>query len=111
MEITQRPDYGIDAPGVIRNLLIAAAAGFILWGSAALGLWSGTLRGSLGSLRIFVPLGWMAIWPAATCALMAGWMLWDSRIGKIRDRERLLDLVRWTGSERVLDVGCGRGLM
>jgi ubiquinone/menaquinone biosynthesis C-methylase UbiE len=42
---------------------------------------------------------------------MALWMLYDSRIGKIRDREKLLDAVLWTGNERVLDVGCGRGLM
>src|SRR5262249_35100229 len=28
-----------------------------------------------------------------------------------RERERLLDNIRWTGAERVLDVGCGRGLM
>jgi ubiquinone/menaquinone biosynthesis C-methylase UbiE len=29
----------------------------------------------------------------------------------MRTREQLLDNHRWTGSERVLDVGCGRGLM
>jgi ubiquinone/menaquinone biosynthesis C-methylase UbiE len=42
---------------------------------------------------------------------MAIWMVWTSRFGKIRERERLLDRLRWSGGERVLDVGCGRGLM
>ncbi len=39
------------------------------------------------------------------------WMIWTSKVGKIRERERLLDRIAWTGGERVLDVGCGRGLM
>jgi ubiquinone/menaquinone biosynthesis C-methylase UbiE len=38
-------------------------------------------------------------------------MLWTSKVGKVRDREKLLDRIPWTGAERVLDVGCGRGLM
>jgi ubiquinone/menaquinone biosynthesis C-methylase UbiE len=42
---------------------------------------------------------------------MGLWMLWESRIGKLRDRERLLQRIDWTGGEQVLDVGCGRGLI
>ncbi len=46
---------------------------------------------------------------------MAAYMTYTSRIGKRRTRERLLDLKGqlspWTGEEKVLDVGCGRGLM
>ena len=42
---------------------------------------------------------------------MALWMLWSSKIGKVREREKLLDRIPWTGAERVLDVGCGRGLL
>jgi ubiquinone/menaquinone biosynthesis C-methylase UbiE len=38
-------------------------------------------------------------------------MLSYSRIGKMRQRDRLLDVVSWKGSEQVLDVGCGRGLL
>jgi cyclopropane fatty-acyl-phospholipid synthase-like methyltransferase len=37
-------------------------------------------------------------------------MLYD-KIGKIKERERLLDLVTWEGTETVLDLGCGRGLL
>ena len=102
-----KPDYGIDAPGVIRNLLLVAAAGILIWGTAAAHLWSGIV--SIGPVRLV--LAHMVIWPGVACLLMAVWMLWDSKIGKVRERERLLDHITWRGDERVLDVGCGRGLM
>jgi ubiquinone/menaquinone biosynthesis C-methylase UbiE len=38
-------------------------------------------------------------------------MVWSSRFGKLRERDRLLDSMTWRGDERVLDVGCGRGLL
>ena len=45
------------------------------------------------------------------CSLMGACMLWHSKVGKLRSRERLLDRVAWCGDEQVLDVGCGRGLI
>ena len=104
---TNRPDYGLDAPGVVRNLVLVAAAGLTIWLTSAFGWWSGRIV--VGQVRI--ALAGSVVWPAISCALMAVWMAWHSRIGKIRGRERLLDLVPWTGTEQVLDVGCGRGLM
>jgi len=103
----EKPDYGIDAPGVIRNLLIVTAIGLLVRGSIAAGLWSGIV--ALGGVRLAV--GPMALWPAIGCGVMAVWMVYDSKIGKIREREKLLDNVKWSGAERVLDIGCGRGLM
>ena len=38
-------------------------------------------------------------------------MLMYSKFGKIRIRDVLLDSIPWRGSESVLDVGCGRGLL
>jgi ubiquinone/menaquinone biosynthesis C-methylase UbiE len=38
-------------------------------------------------------------------------MLYGSKVGKLRRRDRLLEFVPWTGAETVLDVGCGGGLM
>jgi ubiquinone/menaquinone biosynthesis C-methylase UbiE len=38
-------------------------------------------------------------------------MVWDSKVGKVRERDRLLDSLPWRGDEAVLDVGCGRGLL
>lgn len=105
--MTTRPDYGIDAPGVIRNLFLVAAAGLLLWGSAAAGLWSG----KISTAHVRIDVAHTVLWPGLGCLIMGVWMSWDSRVGKLRRREVLLDRLRWTGAERVLDVGCGRGLM
>jgi len=42
---------------------------------------------------------------------MGSYMLYGSKIEKIRQREVYLDFIHWRGDEQVLDVGCGRGLM
>jgi arsenite methyltransferase len=100
---TERPDYGIDAPGVVRNLFLIAVVGLVLWGTAAVGLWSGDVFG--------VSLASMGFAFMITFSLTGFAMLWYSKAGKFRMRERLLDLIAWKGDEAVLDVGCGRGLM
>ena len=98
-----KPDYGIDAPGVIRNLLLVALACLLLWATAALDLWSGWLGP--------VWIAGIAFGCLLSFSLTGLFMLWYSKVGKLRSRERLLDQVAWTGGETVLDVGCGRGLM
>ncbi len=87
------PDYGLDAPPVIRNLALAA----IVFAIAA----------QLLPHRLM----WFAWGTAALCGIEAAAMVWASRVGKIRQRDRLLDQVDWPGVSRVLDVGCGRGLL
>lgn len=42
---------------------------------------------------------------------MGCFMIYGSKITKVREADRLLDAVVWRGDEHVLDVGCGRGLM
>lgn len=106
-----RPDYGIDAPGVRRGMLMAGIGGTVL---AALAMattpWSSVAMSAIA--RIVAACGAIA---ALYGYGMAGYMTYGSRVGKFRTRELLLDmageLVPWTGRERVLDVGCGRGLM
>ncbi|WP_276351489.1 class I SAM-dependent methyltransferase [Cohnella caldifontis] len=63
-------------------------------------------------------LRWLAVGIGAVCLITALvsivealYMVWSSKVGKLRVRERLLDLVGLRGNERVLDVGCGRGLL
>ncbi len=98
-----RPDYGLDAPGVVRNLSLAGAAALLVAALGLFGPWSGTAAGpalvSMGGCMAVSFLG------------MAAYMVWSSKVGKRRLRERLLDRLPWTGGEAVLDVGCGRGLM
>ncbi len=42
---------------------------------------------------------------------IAGWMIRDSKVGKLWSRDRALDALKLRGDELVLDVGCGRGLL
>jgi SAM-dependent methyltransferase len=107
-----KPDYGLDAPGVVRNLLLVAGAALLLWSTAEAGLWSGRISFAPSPrFQLVLPISRMVVWPGIACGLMALWMIWDSRIGKVRDREKLLKRITWSGNERVLDVGCGRGLL
>ena len=105
------PDYGLDAPGVVRNLLIAGVTGLLLFASKALGLWKAVLTFIVGGVIVRFPLASMGLFGGATCLGMALWMIWTSKVGKLHEREKLLDRISWTGDEQVLDVGCGRGLM
>lgn len=93
-------NYGIDAPGVVRNLALMGLGGVLL--SAAGNAHAGVLG------RTLEITGW---WCSAIGLGEAGWMVWGSRVGKLRLRDRLLDRLALRGDERVLDVGCGRGLL
>ena len=99
--MNRKPDYGIDAPGVIRNLLVIGGAliittiifpvvrigsVIILWRSA--GLSSGI-----------------------SCLIGGVLMLIYSIRGKFLHRDRMLKMIHWRGDEQVLDVGTGRGLL
>lgn len=97
----QRPDYGIDAPNVIRNLLLCGAA------LAAVACFFP--RASLAHVVFIFSPG--LYYGAAWCVAPALLMLVYAKAGKFRHRERMLAKVNWTGAERVLDVGAGRGLL
>ena len=102
MEANRAPDYGIDAPYAVRNLLIVAALGVISLITRLLGVWSS----QDGIALIARPL----MSAGLGCGAMGLWMIYDSKIGKVREREEHLDRIPWRGDERVLDVGCGLGL-
>jgi arsenite methyltransferase len=101
MATTQRPDYGIDAPHVIRNL--------VLTGLAVIILCSIFRKVTIGpvTLLLFPGLLWSGGWIIAGGVMMYLY----SKIGKFRHRDRMLNQVNWTGNERALDVGTGRGLL
>ncbi len=106
-----RADYGLDAPPVVRNLMVAGVGGLLVWSTAAAGLWSGALEFAVGGTDVRIGLAPAGLGVGLGCLAMAAWMIWSSRIGKVRERERLLDTIAWRGDEQVLDLGCGRGLM
>lgn len=108
---TPRADYGLDAPNVVRNLILGAFGGFLLWGSAKLGLWSGQLSIPAGNDSVQIGISNSGRFFAIVLPLTALWMVWESKVGKLRNREKMLDRLTWTGKEKVLDLGCGRGLL
>jgi arsenite methyltransferase len=108
---TTRADYGQDAPKVVRNLFVGAVTGLVVWGSVALGLWSGQIVIPLHGDTLRIEFGGTGLGIAIMLSFAGFWMIWDSKVGKIRGRDELLQRLAWTGSEQVLDLGCGRGLL
>jgi ubiquinone/menaquinone biosynthesis C-methylase UbiE len=106
-----KADYGIDAPGVIRNLAIVGALGLLLWVGTLAGVLPRDQLLKLGGVALRFDLGSLGLGPGLGCSALALWMLWSSKVSKVREREELLDKVTWRGDEQVLDVGCGRGLV
>lgn len=97
------PDYGIDAPGVVRAFAIGGMALLVAGLVAAAGLQGSQPQIAGACFR--AGLWWGGAW-----LLTATILFWSSRVGKLRVCDRLLSSLRWTGHEHVLDVGCGRGL-
>jgi ubiquinone/menaquinone biosynthesis C-methylase UbiE len=88
MDRQQKPNYGIDAPYIFLTFLLVGVA------VVALSFW----------LRF--------LWIPAVIFLLQGLvMVWGSRVGKFQVRDKLLNSISWRGNEKVLDVGCGHGLM
>jgi len=101
---TSHADYGLDAPGVIRTMSVCGIAAIVI--ALLVGhLVTGVVV--LANVAIVPTLLWMG-W-----ALIAGSLLMvaSSRWGKLRARDNLLDRMALTGTETVLDVGCGHGLL
>jgi arsenite methyltransferase len=100
----KHPNYGIDAPTVVRNLAVLGAG---------LGLAGAVLYALLGPTRPALAIACLnfGLWPCVWLLATSGVMLWGSKVGKFRERDRLLNNISWRGDEQVLDVGCGHGLL
>lgn len=92
-----RPSYGVDAPMVPLTMVLAGVGVMI---AALLAPW----RTRVGRLI----RGWIGLQGAASLA--QGAIFYHTTIrGKFRVWDRELDALNLNGSERLLDVGCGRG--
>ena len=101
---SMHPNYGIDAPILVTAFMAIGIAGCVL----ALPLGFGSYVGLPAWLRFVIPPAiTMGVWFLLTAAVM----LWGSKIGKLRLRDKLIASIPWRGDEQVLDVGCGHGLM
>lgn len=99
--VPEKPNYGIDAPGVVRNLFIIGAVCVLLGLFGPSGLHLGP----------FIMRGTSFLWVAVLLIVEAGLMLFYALHGKFSHRDRMLGLHIWRGDEQVLDVGTGRGLL
>jgi ubiquinone/menaquinone biosynthesis C-methylase UbiE len=97
MVANERVDYGIDAPVSLRRYAILGVAA-----EAA-----ATLLGAMGFSIFSIVFGAAGAWWIFCAALM----IVASKIGKFRVRDALISRIAWRGDERVLDIGCGHGLL
>jgi arsenite methyltransferase len=83
-----KADYGMDAPYIVR---ILGVSGMFFCIASLL-------------LFIFLFIGLLLI----TLAFL---MLYSSKIGKCRQRDKLINSFNIKGDETILDIGCGKGLL
>ena len=98
---SSKPNYGIDAPGVIRTLLVIGVGLLILARFVP--------QLQIGSV-IFITRP-AALFTGFALILESILMIIYSKWGKFRHRDRMLKMITWKGDEAVLDVGTGRGLL
>jgi ubiquinone/menaquinone biosynthesis C-methylase UbiE len=96
-----KPDYGVDAPGVMRTFFLVGFACLLLAAFAPQVIHIGPV--SLNARSLF--------WPAGFLIGEGLLFLLYVKFGKFRHRDFMLGMHAWHGDERVLDVGCGRGLL
>jgi len=94
-----KPDYGIDAPPLIRALII----GGMLFCAASSRRFGHQIY-SLTLSYVFLITGLLSI-------IIAYLMLYSSKRGKIRERDKLIESLNIKGDETILDIGCGKGLL
>jgi arsenite methyltransferase len=97
-------DYGLDAPRTVRSMFSRGAWTLLI----ALVLYVVNRSEYPGpALRMCGVLALIGLFFLAIGAVM----VWSSRVAKLRLRDQMLDSLALRGDERILDVGCGRGLL
>lgn len=97
-------DYGIDSPQKVKDMFWRAGT-FSALGIGIYVMNKAEYPGpSLTLMILFILVG---------IGFLAGgfYLRWSSQVAKLKMRDTLLDKIQWSGEEKVLDVGCGRGLL
>jgi SAM-dependent methyltransferase len=98
---TAKPDYGIDAPRVIRSLFLIGA----------LALLASPFVPPLRIGHVIFVFHSMFLGIGVVCIVEGILMILYAKYGKLWHRDRMLNRVTWHRDERVLDVGTGAGLL
>ncbi len=100
----QKPDYGLDAPGLVRGFFFGGPA--LIVAGHFLRAW-GTSRG----LAPAIGISYSMLYTGIVLFIESFFLAASSYYGKFRARDSLLDRLNLRGDETVLDVGCGHGLL
>ena len=98
----EKPNYGIDAPNVLRNLFLFGALGVVLAIITPTQFHVGPI---IFKLRLTF------LYTGIALLIEACLYLFYVKKGKQYHRDKMLAMHTWRGDEKVLDVGCGRGLL
>jgi ubiquinone/menaquinone biosynthesis C-methylase UbiE len=93
-------NYGIDGINVIRWMMMVSIIASILY-----------VNKTLFTSRIFQFTPTSFLWIAITFYFQILLFILYAKFGKFRQRDRILNSYNWKGNEKVLDVGCGLGLL
>lgn len=94
-------NYGIDAPEVVRNLFLLS---FILM---VIAIFSFYIPHKIRFWVVFL----YSLSSSLTFLIMGLWMIYGIKIAKPRIVQKMLRNLELKGNEKVLDLGCGRGLV
>jgi ubiquinone/menaquinone biosynthesis C-methylase UbiE len=99
---SQKPNYGIDAPGLLRVFFIVGAAA-----ASASALLAILLSSEIWRFLLITALAMVSLYTLGMGCLM----IYGSKVYKVKNVERLFAHLPMSGDEKVLDVGCGGGLL
>jgi arsenite methyltransferase len=102
--VISKVNYGLDAPIFQRSAFFGGLAGVVL--GMPIARWA-QLHDSQIVFNCATPVAWTGLWFFLTGCVM----FWGSKAGKLHLRDKIIASIRWRGDERVLDVGCGHGMM
>lgn len=98
----KKTTYGLDAPLALKSFILASLLSLGIASISGYFVEARYLRIAISSLGLLITLIGM---------YLALSLVYGSRVLKFRERDWLIQNLNITGKEKVLDVGCGQGLL